>query len=68
MPSIVSVSSGFGYSHRDPSESTKANKYVEAKHAFEQYSTTFGVQNQKYHANNCALNAGIVALVINLKT
>ena len=56
MPSIMSVNPGFGYSNRDPSESTTANK------------STFGVKIQKYHAKNGALNTVSVALVLNIKT
>ena len=38
------------------SESNTANEAVEAKHAFEQYTATFGVKNQNYHANNGVFN------------
>ena len=41
------------------SESTKANKAVEAKHALEPYSAAFGVKIQKYHADNVAFNTRI---------
>ena len=41
---------------------------MEEKHAFEQYTTTFGVKIQKYHANNGALNTGSVNVVLNIKT
>ena len=38
------------------SKITIANKYVESKHAFEQYAATFGVKIQKYHAYNGSSN------------
>ena len=41
---------------------------MEEKHAFEQYTTTFGVKIQKYHAKNGTLNTGSADLVINIKT
>ena len=41
------------------SEITIANRAVEAKHAFEKYAATFGVNIQKYHANNGAFNTQV---------
>ena len=38
------------------SGSTTANEAVEAKHSFEQYAATFGVNIQKYYSENGAFN------------
>ena len=41
------------------SQSTAANEAVEAKHAFEQYAATFGVNIQKYYAENGAFDTRV---------
>ena len=46
------------------SESTTANKAVESTHAFEQYTETFGVNIQKYHAENGAFNTQVFKEII----
>ena len=43
----------------DFSESTTANKYLEEKHAFEQYAEIFGVKIKNYHDENGAFDTRV---------
>ena len=46
------------------SESTTPNEAAEAKEIFEQYSATFGLKIQKYHADNGAFNTQVFKEII----